>query len=28
MDNHRSGPVCNHSAVAKGVLTSCMNRLV
>ena len=21
MDNHRSGPVCNHSAVARGVLT-------
>jgi hypothetical protein len=28
MDNHRSGPVCNHSALARGVLTSCMNRLV
>ena len=28
MDNHRSGPVCNHSAFARGVLTSCMNRLV
>jgi hypothetical protein len=24
MDNHRSGPVCNHAAVARGVLTSCM----
>ena len=23
MDNHRSGPVCNHSAIARGVLTSC-----
>ena len=23
MDNHRSGPVCNHSAVAGRVLTSC-----
>jgi hypothetical protein len=23
MDNHRSGPVCNHSAFARGVLNSC-----
>ena len=28
MDNHRSGPVCNHSAFARGVLTSCINRIV
>jgi hypothetical protein len=27
MDNHRSGPICNHAAFARGVLKSCMNRL-
>jgi hypothetical protein len=24
MDNHRSGPVCNHSVVARGVLNPCV----
>ena len=28
MDNHRSGSVGNHSAFARGVLTSCMTGLV
>jgi hypothetical protein len=28
MDNHRSGPICNHAAFARGVLKSFMNRLV
>ena len=28
LDNHRSRPVRNHATFARGVLTSCMNRIM